>query len=136
VQGTLQCDGTLLVAEDATIDAAVDAAGIIVAGTLTGDIACRGRLEIRPTGVVRANVRTASLVIHEGAVYEGELRMEVGAAPREALPVAEPGGEPEPLDEDADDSTYPFMRRFSSTSPTDDDLPSATDPQSDEDDER
>src|SRR4051812_21355738 len=52
-QGTLHCDGTLYVSEGATVDATVEAASIVVAGQLTGEVLCRGRLEIRANGVVR-----------------------------------------------------------------------------------
>jgi hypothetical protein len=46
-----------------------------VAGDLSGEIRCRGRLHILPSGRVRAKVATASLVIQEGALYEGQLEM-------------------------------------------------------------
>jgi cytoskeletal protein CcmA (bactofilin family) len=75
VKGTVTCDGTLFIAEGATVGAAVDAEHITVAGDLNGEIRCRGRLQILPSGRVRANVSTGSLVIQEGAIYEGQLEM-------------------------------------------------------------
>lgn len=75
LKGTVTCEGTLFVSEGATIAATVDAEHITVAGELSGEIRCRGRLQILPSGRVRATVSTGSLVIQEGAIYEGQLEM-------------------------------------------------------------
>ena len=75
VKGNVTCDGTLFISEGAVVAAAVDAEHITVAGDLSGEIRCRGRLQILPSGRVRANVTTGSLVIQEGAIYEGQLDM-------------------------------------------------------------
>ncbi len=74
-KGELHCDGTLYIEEGAQVDARVIAANVAVAGTLNGEITCRGRLQILPSGRVTGRVATAALVIQEGAIYEGELRM-------------------------------------------------------------
>jgi cytoskeletal protein CcmA (bactofilin family) len=75
VKGTITCDGTLFVAEGAMVSATIDAEHVTVAGDVLGEIRCRGRLQILPSGRVRARVATGSLVIQEGAIYEGELDM-------------------------------------------------------------
>ena len=75
LKGNVTCEGTLFVSEGATITATVEAEHITVAGELTGEIRCRGRLQILPSGRVRARVSTGSLVIQEGAIYEGQLEM-------------------------------------------------------------
>lgn len=75
LKGTVACEGTLFVAEGATVSATVDAEHITVAGDLQGEVRCRGRLQILPSGRVRARVATGTLVIQEGAVYEGQLEM-------------------------------------------------------------
>lgn len=126
VSGTIQCEGVLIVAEGALVDAEIDAASIVVAGEMSGKIRCRGRLEIRSTGIVRGDVRTGALVIHEGARYEGQIAMEMTAAASESVeedidlpdsgePVVEQTGE-----------EYSFLRRFA---PDDEEL----DPGDDED---
>ena len=78
VKGTISCQGTMLVAQGASVNATVDAENITVAGELDGEIVCRGKLQILSTGKVRGKLTTASLVINEGAIYEGELVMETG----------------------------------------------------------
>jgi cytoskeletal protein CcmA (bactofilin family) len=75
LKGNVSCDGILFVAEGAAVTATVDAEHVTVAGDLSGEIRCRGRLQILPSGRVRAKVSTGSLVIQEGAVYEGQLEM-------------------------------------------------------------
>ena len=74
-KGTVSCEGTLFIAEGASVTASVDAEHVSVAGDLSGEVRCRGRLHIMPSGRVRAKVSTASLVIQEGALYEGQLEM-------------------------------------------------------------
>ncbi len=84
VKGTIECQGTLFVAQGANVSAKVEAENIAVAGDLNGDIRCLGRLQIMPSGRVRGKVSTITLVINEGAYYEGQLEM----APPEARSAA------------------------------------------------
>ena len=74
-KGEVYCDGTLYIEEGGQVDARVVSANITVAGSLTGEVTCHGKLQILPTGRVTARVATATLIIQEGAIYEGELRM-------------------------------------------------------------
>ena len=106
VKGTIECQGTLLVAQGANVTAKVEAENITVAGDLNGDIRCRGRLQLMPSGRVRGKVLTETLVINEGAFYEGQLEMSAMAiearpvtGPRPLPPVAAtpaPAAEPQP----------------------------------------
>ncbi len=75
VEGTIECQGNLFIAEGADVSAKVEADSINVAGNLQGDIHCRGRLHILPSGRLRGKIATETLVINEGAFYEGELQM-------------------------------------------------------------
>jgi len=74
-RGEVYCDGTLYIDEGGQVDARVVSANITVAGMLNGEVTCHGKLHLLPTGRVTARVATATLVIQEGATYEGELRM-------------------------------------------------------------
>jgi cytoskeletal protein CcmA (bactofilin family) len=113
VKGTIECKGTLFVAEGANVTAKVEAENITVAGDLNGEIRSRGRLQIMPSGRVRGTVATQTLVINEGAYYEGQLEM---AAPEErttgprslgAGPVAMT-----PSNGESRTGTSTFIRRF------------------------
>lgn len=83
-KGEIHCEGTVFIDEGADVDARIVAANVMAAGRLQGDLTCHGRLQILPTGRVTGRVATTTLVIQEGAVYEGELRMtNVGGAESE-----------------------------------------------------
>jgi cytoskeletal protein CcmA (bactofilin family) len=125
-KGTIECQGTLMVAQGATVSAKVEAENVTVAGDLNGDVRCRGRLQIMPSGKVRGKVVTDSLVINEGAFYEGQLEMPAMAnlanpaikGPRPIAPISSaPGnGERTTARPTADASALPnsstFIRRF------------------------
>ncbi len=99
VKGSIECHGTLFVAEGAVVSAKVTAENITVAGDLSGETRCRGKLHLLPTGRVRGRVGTAALVITEGAIYEGELAMAEDAQTETASPqrpVAVPS-QPQPV---------------------------------------
>ncbi len=96
VKGTIECQGTLFVAQGANVTAKVEAEHISVAGDLNGDIRCRGRLQIQPSGRVRGKVATETLVINEGAYYEGQLEMAQPETRRSGTPRPLPPGGPEP----------------------------------------
>lgn len=74
-KGEIHCEGVFYVEEGAEVNARIVAANVTVAGVLNGDVTCTGKLLIGPTGRVSGKVATATLIIQEGAVYEGELRM-------------------------------------------------------------
>lgn len=76
VEGEILADADVFVADGAVVDAKVTAANVIVAGRIGGSIECRGRLEIWPTGHVSGEVRSPSLVVHEGATVDGKVAMQ------------------------------------------------------------
>lgn len=95
VKGTIDCKGTLFVANGAVVGAKVEADNVTVAGDLNGEVRCRGRLQIMPTGKVRGKIVTQTLVINEGAFYEGQLEM--SATERSSVaPPARAAQAPEP----------------------------------------
>jgi cytoskeletal protein CcmA (bactofilin family) len=99
VKGTIECQGTLFVAQGANVTAKVEAENITVAGDLNGEIRCRGRLQMMPSGRVRGTVSTETLVVNEGAYYEGQLEMAApedrGKRPPRSLPAG--GTSPVPM---------------------------------------
>ena len=87
-KGEIQCEGTLTIAEGATVTARITAVNVVVAGTFNGEILCGERLQIQPSGRVSGTVTTGSLVIQEGALYEGELHMRTTPAENRPQPSA------------------------------------------------
>lgn len=145
VKGTIDCKGTLHIAQGANVDAKIEAENISVAGDLDGDINCKGRLQILPSGRVRGKINTVTLVINEGAFYEGELemasadkRLATGRSGRSRSSVqggtgpvpiggsnADAGrSAPEPSTAGTSSSGNTFIRRFGGQETTWDDAPS------------
>jgi cytoskeletal protein CcmA (bactofilin family) len=118
LKGVVSCEGTLFVAEGANVTATVDAEHVSVAGDLSGEIRCRGRLHLLPSGRVRANVATASLVIQEGALYEGQLEMagieQLSPRPLRARKNVTPLGIDAPSGERSSGNGATFIRRLGS----------------------
>lgn len=79
-EGVIECQGTLVVAESARVNARIAAGSLTVAGQLEGEAQCGQRFEILRTGRVTGTVVARVTVVHEGAFFEGSLQM--GDAPR------------------------------------------------------
>lgn len=74
-EGEIECNGTVTVAENATLSATVKARNVIIAGSANGEITCDERFSVRATGEMRGKAQAATLVVEEGAFFEGEFRM-------------------------------------------------------------
>lgn len=84
VDGTLTAQEDIYIAEEAEVTATITAANVIVAGFVRGVIRCGSRFEVLPRGRVSAEVQAPTLVVHEGAIVSGQVRM--GPAEPSALP--------------------------------------------------
>ena len=67
--------GTLIVDTSARVDASVDVAIAVIAGTVTGDIVAHERVELAPSAKIYGNIFTRSLAIQSGAIFEGVCQM-------------------------------------------------------------
>ena len=67
--------GTLIVGANGKVDANVEVAIATIHGTVNGDIIASQRLEIGRSGKVNGNIQTPSLVIEQGALFEGSCKM-------------------------------------------------------------
>lgn len=68
--------GTLIVGATGKIDANVDVAVAVVHGAVNGDIIASQRLELGRAAKVNGNIQTPSLVIEQGAIFEGNCKMQ------------------------------------------------------------
>ena len=83
VNGKLTSDtGTLIIGESGRIDAQIDVGVCVVHGELHGNVITRSKLEIRKTGRIHGDVTTPVLLVEEGAVFNGAIRMTQEAAGR------------------------------------------------------
>src|SRR5882724_5883002 len=63
--------GTLIVGANGKVDANIEVAVAVIHGTINGDIIATQRLELGRAAKVNGNIQTPSLVIEQGAVFEG-----------------------------------------------------------------
>ena len=75
VEGEITAQDTLTVGDGAILNATVNGTSIVVHGRITGDINARARLELKAGSKVFGNVKAPSLIIQEGAAFEGQCSM-------------------------------------------------------------
>lgn len=67
--------GTLIVGTNGKVDANIEVAVAMIHGTINGDIIATQRLELGRAAKVTGNIQTPSLVIEQGAIFEGSCKM-------------------------------------------------------------
>src|ERR1700730_2914964 len=76
VSGKLTSEsGTLIIGETGQLDTQIDVGVCVVHGAVQGNLIARSKLEIRRTGRVHGDVITPVLLVEEGAVFNGAIRM-------------------------------------------------------------
>ena len=83
--GKIKSNDTLIVGEKGIVDGEVEAGVVSVMGTIKGKIKAKQRLEIQKGGRVFADISTASLLIVEGGVFQGNCEMEFKAGDSQVL---------------------------------------------------
>jgi cytoskeletal protein CcmA (bactofilin family) len=79
VDGEINAKDSLTIGESAVVAAQIKADSVIVAGKVSGDITAVHRIEIRPSAKVLGNITAPTLVINEGALFEGHCAMQAEA---------------------------------------------------------
>ena len=74
-KGEIECANAIFIEENAKVSARVTAASITVAGEVEGELTCSGKVELRPTGRVTGTINAGTLVMQEGAFFDGNLHM-------------------------------------------------------------
>src|SRR5215470_14147306 len=67
--------GTLIVDTSAVVEADINVAVAVISGTVRGEIVARERVELGPASKIYGNIWTRSIVIKDGAIFEGVCRM-------------------------------------------------------------
>ena len=67
--------GTLIVGNNGVVDANIEVAVAVIQGTINGDIIATQRLELGRAAKVNGNIQTPSLIIEQGAIFEGSCKM-------------------------------------------------------------
>jgi cytoskeletal protein CcmA (bactofilin family) len=67
--------GTLIVGANGKVDANIEVAVAVIHGTVNGDIIATQRLELGRAAKLNGNIQTPSLIIEQGALFEGSSKM-------------------------------------------------------------
>jgi cytoskeletal protein CcmA (bactofilin family) len=67
--------GTLIVGSNGKVDANIEVAIATIHGTINGDIVATQRLELGRSAKVNGNISAPSLIIEQGAIFEGSCKM-------------------------------------------------------------
>ncbi|MFZ0611000.1 MAG: polymer-forming cytoskeletal protein [Desulfobacterales bacterium] len=68
-------DGTLIVGEQAVVDAEIAVGSAIVMGRLTGTITASDRIEVYPPGRITGDIQAPVITIEEGGLFNGRCTM-------------------------------------------------------------
>lgn len=74
-EGTIRSSGRLVVGEGGLVDGDVQVRHVLVSGEVRGSVEAGEQLHIAPGGRVHADITTPSLVIEDGAIFEGNCTM-------------------------------------------------------------
>jgi cytoskeletal protein CcmA (bactofilin family) len=75
IEGEIIGQASVTIGQQATLKGKISAVSVVVQGKVTADVQAEKRLEIQPPGLVVGDVNTQSLVIGDGAVFEGHVSM-------------------------------------------------------------
>jgi cytoskeletal protein CcmA (bactofilin family) len=78
--GEVTTEGELIVGEGGEVEGEVRVGQVVVSGILRGSIQASRRIHITATGKVFADVDTPSLIVEDGAFFEGRCAMTRDAA--------------------------------------------------------
>jgi cytoskeletal protein CcmA (bactofilin family) len=75
VRGKILCEGSVIVGPKGRVDADVYAETVLVGGEVNGNIVSKSKLEITTSGKLRGDIKTGSLIVAEGVIFEGKCQM-------------------------------------------------------------
>ena len=74
-EGDIRTTSSLIIGRTAVVKANILAQSVVVLGEIIGNVEATKQLEMRESGKVMGNIRTAKLLIAEGVVFDGHCEM-------------------------------------------------------------
>ncbi len=98
LEGTLEAlDHKLTIGPNGTVKATVKAREVVVLGTIQGNVEAADKIEIRKDAKLVGDIRTARIVIEDGAYFKGSIDIVKGeAGKRSPSPQPAPASAPAP----------------------------------------
>lgn len=79
--GEVECDGDLLIGPEAHVEADIRTVRVTIAGFVRGNIVAASRLKITSTGRLEGDAKVGALVVQEGGVHHGVIRVHPEGVP-------------------------------------------------------
>lgn len=79
IEGQVIAEGLLVIEDEAVVTGTINAEDVVVHGRIEGNVDGRHRIEMCATADVQADVSTPSLVVHDGALFNGRTTMKRAA---------------------------------------------------------
>jgi cytoskeletal protein CcmA (bactofilin family) len=79
--GQVECDGDLLIGPEAHVEADIRSEKVTIAGFVRGNIIASSRLKILSTGRLEGDAKVGALVVQEGGVHHGVIRVHPEGVP-------------------------------------------------------
>jgi cytoskeletal protein CcmA (bactofilin family) len=79
-------NGALVIGEMGTVEAQIEVGICVIHGTVQGDVTASTRVEIHHTGKVNGDLVTPALLVEEGAIFNGSVKMTKEKPATEVLP--------------------------------------------------
>src|SRR6202521_888318 len=79
--GQVECEGDLLIGPEAHVEADIRSARVTIAGFVRGKVVASNRLKITSTGRLEGDAKVGALVVQEGGVHKGVIRVHPEGVP-------------------------------------------------------
>jgi cytoskeletal protein CcmA (bactofilin family) len=90
VKGQINADGDVMLAPQSQVEADIRAQNVAISGRFKGNVVVKGRAEIARGGRVDGNITAKTLVVEEGAIFQGQSIMDQQPA-QQGVPPQPPG---------------------------------------------
>ncbi|MFF2157585.1 polymer-forming cytoskeletal protein [Paenibacillus chitinolyticus] len=75
VLGDIECEGDIVIGENAVVHSSIQARDVTIAGKVKGDVATKGKLTVMSTGELIGNIQVRAFIMQEGGVFQGTSTM-------------------------------------------------------------
>lgn len=96
VEGTIEChDHRLTIGPNARVQAGLKAREVVIQGSIQGNVESTDKIDIRKEAKLVGDIKTARIVIEDGAYFKGSIDISKSAQPKQPAPpivVNQPSG--------------------------------------------
>jgi len=91
VEGTVEChDHRLTIGPNARVQAGLKAREIVIHGSIQGNVEAADKIDIKKEAKLVGDIKTARIVIEDGAYFKGSIDISKSGTPKNPQPVVQP----------------------------------------------